>query len=472
MSSTGLSSHSQRLKANTVNSHRGRLGVAVFLGVWGLLALGACDASGRKVNPAHGGDAGGGTGSANLHGILHVPDTELLAPDVAGAVGIFHGSEGDGLPVDVPSQVRQVDFTGQTVWAASTPTGVRVVRVVPAPPDGSGGARGALLVASVLQDPATPKVLRLDATGGTTWTWSGPQPILDADTGAPLPVVATSAAAFSNTAAGADADAGWVVVGTVGESWNPQGAYVARLDAAGQTLWETKVGGDFHEGALCAAVAPDGTVFVGGTSSYAAAAEAVYEDGSSIPPGSTFDGGYVVALDGTTGAVRWQMSFGDPMRPFSAPQGVTALVPDGGGGVFAGGSTGASAMYVAHYDGQGQQEWLRTYQVASGVPMSYLEAMAPAPDGGVMVAGWGHGEEVTEDSGPPWPHVAQVGRVAADGSLRFLKSYTDDGAAWDLEARWIVPLGDAFLVSGRGYDPSTDQSGSFLMRVSSDGELL
>lgn len=456
--------------------------------VWlSALALGACDTAGHKVNPGGGGDGGDSAGAASLHGILQVPDTELLAPNAAGAVGIFRGSPGDGLPVDVPSQIRQVDFAGQSVWAASTPVGVRVVRVVPAPADSSGAARGVLFVATGLQDPATPRVIRLDSSGQTAWTWAGPKPIPDALTGAPLPIVATSAAPFTDPAAGAGADSGWVVVGTVGEGWNPQGAYVARVDPAGQTVWETTVGGAaYHEGALCVAVGPDGTVFLGGTSRYAPSAGAVYADGSSIPPGSTFDGGYLVALAASTGDVRWQTSFGNPMHPAEAPTGVTAVVPDAGagGGVFAGGSTGASEMYVAHYDVQGQQDWLKTYQVPSGEPMSYLEAMAPAPDGGVMMAGWGHAETADPTNGPPWIHVAQVGRVDAAGKLVFLKtyaylSYGGAGVDGDMHAYRIVPQGDGFLVSGdflaRG--AATDGgagevSGAFLMLMDGAGKVL
>ncbi|MCH8269587.1 MAG: hypothetical protein IH985_00055 [Planctomycetes bacterium] len=225
------------------------------------------------------------------------------------------------------------------------------------------------------------------------------------------------ARALTPDGAGGVMVAGWTDGILGGQSAGGFDTFLARHDSAGNQLWIRQFGFEFDDRAFALAPANAGGVFIAGIT-------------RSLPfrLGDAF-----VARYDSAGNQLWFRHFGTGCLDWA-----TALAPDGAGGVFVLGTTfgnlggpsaGRTDVFLARYDGAGNQIWIRQWG-----DFGFDRAWALAPDGagGVMVA-------VTISG------YAFVGRYSAAGDRlwnhqfdegSFVSSLAPDGAGGVILAGW------------------------------------
>jgi hypothetical protein len=152
--------------------------------------------------------------------------------------------------------------------------------------------------------------------------------------------------------------------------------WLARYDHGGNRVWVQQIGSNSNESAV--ALAPDGSggVYIsGGTSS------------SLAGPMAGITDAWFARYD-SAGNQTWIRQLGS-----NRSDGAGALASDGSGGVYVGGSTdgalggahvGDSYVWLARYDGAGNQFWIRQFGSYGG---DYAFHAAPDGTGGVYVSG-------------------------------------------------------------------------------------
>lgn len=217
--------------------------------------------------------------------------------------------------------------------------------------------------------------------------------------------------------------------------------WLARYDDRGTQLWTEQFGTIVIDTNF--AMVPDGTggVFVAG------------DTGDSLHGNNAGDMDVWLARYNSAGKQRWIRQLGTKWGDF-----VKAAAPDGEGGVYLGGRTfgslatenaGGSDIWVARYNGRGEEEWLRQFG-------TYAEeaacGMALDSRGGVFVIGWSQGNvggdqvEYNEDQD------------------YWLARYDDSG-----NQSWILQQGTSKQDNGR--DVLSDGMGGFIMTGFTTGRL-
>ena len=239
-----------------------------------------------------------------------------------------------------------------------------------AAPDGAGGVfvGGATEghLAGTNPDPGRPDVwlARYDGTGNQVFIQQFGLPLND-----------------DLNAAASDGAGGVYVSGlTYGSLGGPNAGvadvWLARYDGSGNRLWILQFGTATGESGRCAATDGAGGVFVGGSTS-----------GNLGGPKQGGSDAWLTRYDGS-GNRLWIRQFGSSSNDF-----LYLAAADGAGGVFIGGITegslaapnaGYSDVWLAHYDGAGNQ--LAILQVGTS-DSDDVSALAPAPFGGVFAAG-------------------------------------------------------------------------------------
>lgn len=172
-----------------------------------------------------------------------------------------------------------------------------------------------------------------------------------------------------------DGSGGVYVAGGTTSSEDGTEAFLARYDSSGERIWYRK----FRTGVKDVAwdVTPDGAggVFVSG-----------YTRESWNQPFPQTDA-FLARFD-QSGNQTWVRTFGT-----SYIDNASNLAPDGKGGVFVGGkyddrSGGKADVFVARYDAQGNEIWLRQFGSST---VDYLNGLAPDGTGGVFVGGSTYG---------------------------------------------------------------------------------
>ncbi len=153
-------------------------------------------------------------------------------------------------------------------------------------------------------------------------------------------------------------------------------AFLARYDSSGNQLWLRQFGVTDNDSIN--ALTPDGAggVIVAGST-----------HGSLGGPSAGQRDAFLARYD-SAGNQLWIRQFGT-----SALEGADALAPDGAGGVMVGGVTRGSLggpnageidAFLAHYDGAGNQLWIRPFSTSTD---DYVTGLALGAQGTVMVAG-------------------------------------------------------------------------------------
>ena len=246
-----------------------------------------------------------------------------------------------------------------------------------------------------------------------------------------------------------DGAAGVFVAGTTdgilgGQSAGGFDSFLARHDSAGNQLWIRQFGSVSDDRAFALAPANAGGVFIAG---------------NTLTPQFIYADAFVARYD-SAGNQLWFRQFGS-----NTLDAATALAPDGADGVFVlgltlgnlgGPSAGRTDVFLARYDGAGNQIWVRQW---GGTCFDWAWALAPDGAGGVMVA-------VTISG------YAFVGRYSAAGDRLWyhqgdegsrVSSLAPDGAGGVILAGWTE--------ADFGGVP-TVQSDAILARLDSAGNRL
>lgn len=194
-------------------------------------------------------------------------------------------------------------------------------------------------------------------------------------------------------------------------------AFVAKFDASGDLDWMREFGGPGGERVGGIAVDAQGDALVSGTSS------------GTLPTNSSQGQRDVfVAKLGPNGRTVWVRQLGSPRDDFGE-----AIATDAGGASIIAGytygalpgntSSGGIDGYIAHVDADGNLGWVRQFGVHRAV---FADAVAVAPGGDVVVAGWADADPFENGSGGHWRvFVAKFGPQG--GQRLWLRQFGESG---------------------------------------------
>jgi hypothetical protein len=296
------------------------------------------------------------------------------APDGSGGVyvgGYTYGSLGGPNAGSVDAWIARYDSSGNQVWIRQLGSpGVEVANA--AAPDGSGGVYIGGWTQGSLGGPNAGGfdawIARYDGAGNQVWIRQFGS--LDDD-------VANAAAPDGSGGVYVDGNTYGSLGGPNAGSYD---AWLARYDGAGNQVWIHQLGTNSYDTAAAAASDGSGGVYVGG------------DTGGSLggPNAGNLDA-WLARYD-SSGNQTWIRQFG------SLDADTTwAAAPDGSGGVYVGGNTrgdfggpnaGLDDAWFAHFDGSGNQLWIRQLGTNSE---DFDYAAAPDSSGGVYVGGYTHG---------------------------------------------------------------------------------
>jgi hypothetical protein len=237
---------------------------------------------------------------------------------------------------------------------------------------------------------------------------------------------------------------------------SPHGnAWMARYDGSGDQVWVRQFGMWYTDRLRAMAPHPSGGFFAAG------------DTANSLGGPSAGGTDAFLARYDSDGVQLWMRQFGTPMLEYA-----TALSHDGSGGVFIGGVTEGSLgsqnagmidAYVARYDGDGNRLWLIQF---GGEYADNVTALAFDGAGGVFVAG---------DYGYPGPIQRMfLARVSGDGMLLWRDDF---GTADEQLAASLAPDGQGGVFVG-GYTrgslggPNAGWGDVFLGRYDATGVRL
>jgi hypothetical protein len=204
---------------------------------------------------------------------------------------------------------------------------------------------------------------------------------------------------------------GYIIVGSTGSFGDDSGdAYLIRLDAEGDVVWEKTFGGpNADEGYAVHKVSDGGFVFAGYTQASFAGD----------------DNAWLVKTDGS-GNLVWERLFGTiATSPADIPgclqQARDALLTSDGGYLLAGymhpGGSDSDAWLIKT-DGDGKQEWEQTY---GGGAWDQAEAVIPTADGGFALSGMSRGAD--------W-NQAWLVKTDAAGNQEWEKRFGGENDEW------------------------------------------
>ncbi|WP_048149655.1 protein kinase [Thermococcus sp. AM4] len=215
---------------------------------------------------------------------------------------------------------------------------------------------------------------------------------------------------------------GDIIVTGYTESFGAAGSvWVLRLDNNGNVKWQKTYGRGYTDHAEAVAIAPNGDIIVAGYTDHFGA------------------GGWdawILRLD-SNGNVKWQKTYGG--SDYDEAYAV-AIAPNGD--IIVAGWTksfgaGEYDVWVLRLDNNGNVKWQKTY---GGSKWDEAYALALAPNGDIIVAGW-------TDSFGAGKDDAWVLRLDANGNVKWQKTY---GGEWYDKAKAIAiaPNGDIIVVGG------------------------
>ena len=214
-------------------------------------------------------------------------------------------------------------------------------------------------------------------------------------------------------------DGGFAVAGQRSMDGSTDDAWIFRLNANGEVLWEKVFGGTFVNIATSVALTPDGGIVAAGIM------------GQRKHHGSLTEGGnaWVVRLS-SSGDLLWEKRIGEDRIKLTA----VAALPDGG--VIAAGAKGFHQAWIFRLDPDGKLLWQKP--IAAGRSRWGVKIVMLS-DGGFALSGWLAQEKATDDH-KPW-----VSRFDKDANLLWDKIYAGKG----MGASGITALSDGgFALAG------------------------
>ncbi|HVS08921.1 MAG TPA: hypothetical protein VMS76_03530 [Planctomycetota bacterium] len=345
----------------------------VYLGGWTTGSLGGPSAGNDDAWLARYDSAGNQLWIRQL-GTVGDDNGYAAAADGSGGVylsGVTDSSFGGSHAGGFDAWLARYDGAGNPLWIRQLGTSANDVEWAAAP-DGSGGVYIGGNTTGSLGGPNAGLrdawLARFDSAGSQLW----------------IRQLGTSGNE-RGLAAAPDASGGVYFVGeTEGGLGGPNAgsydAWLTRYDSAGSQLWIRQLGTSAYEGTNAAAPDGSGGVYVGGNTS------------GSLGGLNAGDADAWLARYDSAGNQLWIRQLGTGLADE-----VYAAAPDGSGGAYVGGTTlgslgGANAgsydVWLAHYDGAGNQLWI--HQLGTS-PEDGARAAAPDGLGGVYVGGHTYG---------------------------------------------------------------------------------
>ncbi len=201
-----------------------------------------------------------------------------------------------------------------------------------------------------------------------------------------------------------------------GENQGQRDVFLARYSNDGDRLWTLQTGGESNDSPLGVSVAPDGSIYVGG-----------FTDGDFAGPNQGSADVWLARFDGD-GNELWRRQFGSDQwdRGFDVSafdggayiSGYSAgtLDPD----TYQGGFDG----FAARFDAEGNQQWVRQFGTDA---TDWGQGSALAPDGGLYVTGHTEGDFGGPNAGDKDLFVL---RLSPDGEQQWVTQLGSDGSDW------------------------------------------
>ena len=291
-------------------------------------------------------------------------------------------------------------------------------------------------------------VVRRDASGKATWVRH-----FSADDGGPEGTGSSLAAAVAADEAGgvvfAGSFTGTIGFGGAGLETSGQGAFVAKLDAAGRHVWSRRLGGSSDDYIGHLALDAGGAVFLSGVSGSSTGIDALSQPDE--PPGGS---AFITKL-GSEGSERWRV----PIESSQLPE-IAAVLVDSAGDVTVAGTfrsdvrLGAFALstsvetrtpFVAKLSSQGSPVWLHDLDIGDG------QAMGAAIDSSGRV------------------YVGGSQTASGMGLTGFLRQLDDGG---EVVKQWRFGNDDSFIFSVQPLGSDLLLGGHFVRKVDVGGEKL
>lgn len=223
-----------------------------------------------------------------------------------------------------------------------------------------------------------------------------------------------------------------------GENQGRRDLFLARYSNEGDQLWALQTGGESSDSPLGVSVAPDGSIYVGG-----------FTDGDFAGPNQGSADVWLARFDGD-GNELWRRQFGSDQwdRGFdlSAFDGGAYISGYSAGTLDPDTDLGGFDGFAARFDADGNQQWVRQFGTDA---TDWGQGSALAPDGGLYVTGYTEG-----DFGGP---------NAGDKDL-FVLRLSPDG-----EQEWVTQLGSEALDWTQGVGLRPD--GGVLVAGSTEGSF-
>lgn len=235
---------------------------------------------------------------------------------------------------------------------------------------------------------------------------------------------------------------------------------VLKLTAAGKPVWAQSFRGFTQISAHAIAAAPSGDVVVGGESRD----DALVRGAHALADAFGSDG-FVLALDGSTGALRW-------IEPLISPAddrvvGITAGSDAGVGAIYAYGQLGAAASVDGHalpagafllrFDLGGAVRWAQGF---AGIDSGSGNALALDPQRGPVIAGRADG--AVRFGGQILSGGALVAGFDPDGGLRFVRQILMRFNTFRGKLA-VAPDGDVYLASQLAGTPTVVDDPLFII---------
>ena len=240
-------------------------------------------------------------------------------------------------------------------------------------------------------------------------------------------------------------DGGFAVAGQRSKDGSTDDAWIFRLNANGEVLWEKVFGGSFVNIAASVAVMPDGGIVAAGIT------------GQRKHHGSLTEGGnaWVVRLS-SSGDLLWEKRIGEDSIKLTA----VAALPDGG--VIAAGAKDYPTYqaWLFRLNSDGKLLWEKP--IAAG-EHRWGTKIVVLSDGGFALSGWLAQEKATGDR-KPW-----VSRFDKDANLLWDKTFVGKG----MGASAITALSDGgFALAGMTVRGRFGLYDAWVARLDANGDLV
>ena len=222
-------------------------------------------------------------------------------------------------------------------------------------------------------------------------------------------------------------------------------AFLAKFSSSGTVQWQKTLGGSGYDVASCVAVAPDGSVYIGGQTQSAGAGK----------------GDLLLAKFSSAGTLQWQRTLGGSSDNDYAIS--VAVAPDGSvytcGGTQSAGAGGSDCL-LAKFSSSGTVQWYKTLG-GSGTDSGY--SVAVASDGSVYVCGY------TTSAGAG-SYDAFLAKFSSSGTVQWQRTL----GGRDIEQGYSVAVAPDGSVYTCGYTKSSEtgnQNLGYIAKFSSSGTV-